>query len=219
MRTSVAVLWLLAATAACHGPLAASRPALLDPGAPLWSEHAPDRYDARVETTKGSFVIEVVRAWAPRGADRFYNLARAGYYDDTRFSRVVPGFIAQFGLARDSAVNAVWYERTFADDAVKQSNVRGMVAFAMTGPDARTTQVFVNLVDNTRLDAQGFAPFGRVTSGMDVVDSLYSGYGENAGGGVRAGKQGPLANGGNAYIDREYPKLDRLIRVVVSDRK
>jgi homoserine O-acetyltransferase len=192
---------------------------LLDPTAPAWREHAPDRYDARVETTKGTIVIEVVRAWAPLGADRFYNLARAGYYDDTRLSRIVPKFIAQFGLGRDSVVNAVWYTRTFADDSVKQSNVRGTVAFAMTGPNTRTTQVYINLVDNTRLDAQGFSPIGRVVSGMNVVDSLYSGYGENSGGGVRAGKQGSLVNGGNAYIDREYPKLDRLIRVVVSDRK
>ena len=123
------------------------------------------------------------------------------------------------GVAGDSAINATWAARTFPDDSVKQTNARGTVAFAMTGPNSRTTQVYINLVDNTRLDAQGFAPMGRVVRGMDVVDSLYAGYGENSGGGVRAGKQGPLLNGGNAYVDREYPKLDRLIRIRISDRK
>jgi homoserine O-acetyltransferase len=217
--TPTPALLLLAGSLACHRVAAGSRTTLLDPSAPLWHERAPEAFEARVETTKGSFVIEVVRAWAPLGADRFYNLARAGYYDDTRISRVVPNFIAQFGLAGDSAVNATWSGRAFADDSVRQTNVRGAVAFAMTGPNSRTTQVYINLVDNTRLDAQGFSPIGRVVRGMNVVDSLYSGYGENSGGGVRAGKQGPLLAGGNAYIDREYPKLDRLIRIVVSDRK
>ncbi len=157
--------------------------------------------------------MEVHRAWAPLGADRFYNLIRAGYYDDSRISRVVPGFIAQFGIAPDSAINATWFARSFADDPVRQSNVRGTFAFAMTGPNTRTTQIYISLVDNARLDSQGFAPLGRVVEGMSVVDSLYGGYGESAGGGVRAGKQGPLLNGGNAYVDREYPKLDRLIRI------
>lgn len=215
----VAALSLAAGALACHQPTAGSRATLLDPSAAPWRERAPDVFEARIETTKGPFVVEVVRAWAPLGADRFYNLARGGYYDDTRISRVVPNFIAQFGLAGDSAVNATWSGRAFADDSVKQTNVRGTVAFAMTGPNSRTTQVYINLVDNTRLDAQGFSPFGRVARGMGVVDSLYSGYGENSGGGVRAGKQGPLLSGGNVYIDREFPKLDRLIRIVVSDRK
>jgi cyclophilin family peptidyl-prolyl cis-trans isomerase len=207
------------ALAACHHQPSVSGNALLDPSAPLWHQRAPDVFEARVETTKGPFVVEVVRAWSPLGADRFYALARAGYYNDTRISRVVPNFIAQFGIAGDSAVNATWAHRTFPDDSVKQTNVRGTVAFAMTGPNSRTTHVYINLVDNTRLDAQGFSPIGRVVRGMNVVDSLYSGYGENSGGGVRAGKQGPLLSGGNAYIDREYPKLDRLLRIVLSDRR
>jgi homoserine O-acetyltransferase len=205
--------------AACHHRAPAGSKAILDPSAGLWSERAPDVFEARVETTKGSFVVEVVRAWSPLGADRFYALARGGYYNDSRISRVVPNFIAQFGIAGDSAVNATWAHRTFPDDPVRQTNVRGTVAFAMTGPNSRTTQVYINLVDNTRLDAQGFSPIGRVVRGMDVVDSLYSGYGENSGGGVRAGKQGPLLSGGNVYIDREYPKLDRLIRIVVNGRR
>lgn len=221
MRSTLrrAALMLAVGCVGCHHPAGPSRSTLLDPQASSWRERAPDRFDATIETTKGSFVIEVVRAWAPLGADRFYNLARSGYYDDTRISRVVPKFIAQFGIAADSAVNATWYGRAFPDDSVRQTNVRGTVAFAMTGPNARTTQVYINLVDNVRLDAQGFSPFGRVVRGMDVVDSLYGGYGENSGGGVRAGKQGPLLTGGNVYIDREFPKLDRLIRIVVSDRK
>lgn len=191
------------------------RSVLLRPDDAVWQAPGPASYRARVETSKGPFVIEVHRDWAPRGADRFYHLARAGYYDDSRFSRVVPGFIAQFGIARDSAINAEWSGRKFEDDSVLQSNVRGTIGFAMTGPNARTTQLYINLVDNTRLDAQGFSPIGRVVEGLAVVDALYSGYGETSGGGVRAGKQGPLLNGGNAYVDREYPRLDRLIRIAI----
>lgn len=195
--------------------LGAQRDPLHDPNAAFWSEQAPATFRAKFETSKGAFVVEVVRALSPHGADRFYNLIRAGYYDDSRFSRVVPGFIAQFGLARDSALNAIWYSRAFPDDSVRASNVRGAFGFAMTGPNARTTQIYINLVDNTRLDPQGFSPLGRVVEGMAVVDSLYGGYGETSGGGVRAGKQGPLRDGGNAYVDREYPKLDRLISAAV----
>ena len=136
-------------------------------------------YRARVETSRGAFVMEVQRALAPLGADRFYNLIRAGYYDDSRFTRVVPGFIVQFGIARDSALNAMWSARSFPDDSVKTSNTRGTFGFAMTGPNARTTQIYISLVDNTRLDAQGFSPLGRVVEGMSVVDSLYGGYGED----------------------------------------
>ncbi len=117
--------------------------------------------------------MEIHRAWAPLGADRFYNLIRAGYYDDSRFTRIVPGYIAQFGIARDSAINATWVARSFADDSAHRLNVRGTFAFAMTGPNARTTQIYINLVDNTRNDSQGFSPMGRIVEGMSVVDSLY----------------------------------------------
>jgi cyclophilin family peptidyl-prolyl cis-trans isomerase len=190
--------------------------ALLQPGSAFWRDTAPSVYRARVETSRGEFVMEVHRAWAPRGADRFYNLIRAGYYDDSRFSRVVPGYIVQFGVARDSAINAVWASRSFRDDSTAaRSNVRGTFAFAMTGPNARTTQIYINLVDNIRNDSQGFAIMGRIVEGMAVVDSLYGGYGETSGGGMRAGRQGPLLNGGNAYVDREFPKLDRLVRITV----
>jgi cyclophilin family peptidyl-prolyl cis-trans isomerase len=190
---------------------------LLHPDAAYWQQRAPDLYDATVSTTKGDFVLEIHRDWAPHGADRCERLARARYFDDSRFSRVVPNFIVQFGIAGDPRVNAVWATRTFADDSVKQSNVRGTIGFAMTGPNARTTQLYISLVDNSRLDAQGFSPIGRVVRGMDVVDRLYSGYGETSGGGVRAGKQGPLLAGGNAYVDRTYPLLDHLIRVTIDD--
>jgi len=198
---------------------AQQRSVLLDPGSSFWETHAPRTFDARVETSKGTFTLSIERDWAPRGADRFYNLARAGFFDDSRFSRVVPHFIAQFGIPGDPAVGAVWRNRTFADDSVTHSNVRGTIGFAMTGPNARTTQLYISLVDNSRLDAQGFAPIGRVVDGMAVVDSLYSGYGETSGGGVRAGNQAPLFAGGNAYVDREYPKLDRLIRISIIDRR
>jgi cyclophilin family peptidyl-prolyl cis-trans isomerase len=190
-------------------------PALLQPSSSFWRDTAPSVYRARVETSRGEFVMEIQRSWAPLGADRFYNLIRAGYYDDSRFTRIVPGYIAQFGIARDSAINAAWVARSFADDSSHHLNVRGTFAFAMTGPNARTTQIYINLVDNTRNDSQGFSPMGRIVEGMSVVDSLYGGYGETSGGGMRAGKQGPLLNGGNAYIDREFPKLDRLVRIRV----
>ena len=177
---------------------------------------APRRFFASVETTKGTFVLEIDRDWAPRGADRFYALATSGYFDDSRFFRVVPNFIVQFGIARDSATNARWSNATIPDDSVTHGNVAGTIAFAMRGPSDRTTQLFVSLIDNSRLDAQGFAPIGRVVSGMDVVKSIYSGYGENSGGGVRGGKQAPLLKGGNAYADSAYPRLDRLLRVRIS---
>ena len=194
-----------------------SRSPLLHPEAAYWSQPAPAVYDAAVETSEGTFVLEIHRDWAPRGADRFYRLARAGYYDDSRFTRVVPNFIAQFGVAGDPRLNAAWSTRTFPDDSVRHANVRGTIAFAMTGPNTRATQLYISLVDNSRLDAQGFAPIGFVARGMDVVDRLYSGYGETSGGGVRAGKQGPLLTGGNAYVDRAYPKLDRILHIGIRE--
>lgn len=184
---------------------------LLDPQNAAWNEPAPDIFNARFTTSRGDFVIEVNRPWAPHGADRFYNLVRNGYYDDLRINRVVSGFIAQFGVHGDPAVTAAWKGFTIPDDPVAASNTRGTVAFAMTGADTRHTQVYINLVDNTRLDAQGFAPIGRVVVGMEVVDRLYAGYGEEAGGGMRGGRQGPIEAEGNAWLDRHYPLLDRIL--------
>ncbi len=196
-----------------------TRAILLDPTHPAWSENAPDTFRARFETTRGAFVVEVVRAWAPIGADRFYNLIRHGYYDDVRFHRTVPGFITHWGVSGDPDVSAVWYDRGMADDTVVVSNKRGTMAFAFTEPGSRSTQVFISMVDNSRLDAQGFAPFARVVEGMDsVVDSIYAGYGEVSGGGVRRGDQSQIVSGGNAYLDAEFPELDRLMRVTIERR-
>lgn len=196
-----------------------TRDVLLDASDPAWSDPAPDTFLATFVTTRGDFVIEVIRWWAPIGADRFYNLVRHGYYDDARFHRVVPGFITQWGVSGDPAVSAVWYDRGMPDDTVIASNVRGAIAFAFTEPGTRSTQVYINMVDNTRLDAQGFPPIGRVVEGMGkVVDSIYSGYGEESGGGVRRGDQSRIVAEGNAYLDADFPYLDRLIRATVSVR-
>jgi cyclophilin family peptidyl-prolyl cis-trans isomerase len=191
------------------------RAVLLDPDHPEWSTPAPDRFRARFTTSKGEFVVEVHREWAPLGADRFYNLSRLGYYDDTRFYRIRAGEFVQFGLSGDPAINAVWYEHTIPDDPPLQQHTRGRVFFAMRGPDDRTTQAVINLTDHPEYYGQGFVPFGEVIEGMDVVDSLYSGYGESAGGGMRGGNQGLIVTEGNAHLDAEFPLLDELIRAVI----
>jgi len=188
---------------------------LLRPADEFWSESAPDRFRVRFETSEGDFVVEAHRAWAPLGADRFYNLVRAGFFDDSRFFRIRAGYIAQFGIPGDPQVTAVWRDRALADDPVRETNKRGSIAFAMTGPDTRTTQPYINLVNNTHLDAQGFAPFGQVIEGMEVVDRLYAGYDEGAGGGMRGGKQGKIFSEGNSHLDREFPKLSKLERAVI----
>lgn len=176
----------------------------------------PDVFDVRLETSKGPIVIEVHREWAPIGAARFHELVRRRYYDDTRVFRVVAGRWAQFGINGDPRVSSRWRHRTVPDDPRRVSNARGTVAFAFAVPGGRTTQVFISLADNTALDAQGFAPFGRVASGMEVADALESAYGETAGGGIRAGRQDPLFTGGNDYLDREFPRLDHILRAVIT---
>jgi peptidyl-prolyl cis-trans isomerase A (cyclophilin A) len=185
---------------------------LLHPDAPFWRQRAPDTVRVRVETTKGPFVLEAYRAWAPIGVDRLYNLVRAGYFDDSRFFRVRAGYIVQFGIAGDPTVATVWRDRPIPDDPQRERNTRGTFGFSMRGPNDRRTQIYINLADNTRNDVEPFAILGRVVQGMDVVDRLYSGYGEESGGGMRGGKQDSLFAGGNAYLDRAYPKLDRLLR-------
>jgi len=189
--------------------------ALLDPKDAFWRERAPEILRVKVETTKGDFTIEAHRSWAPIGVDRFYNLVRAGFFDGSRFFRVVGGYIAQFGIAGDPRVAAVWRNEGMPDDPVRQSNTRGFIGYAMTGPGARTTQLYINYGDNSRNDAQGFAPIAKVVDGMDVVDRLYSGYGENSGGGMRAGKQAGIFEGGNQYMDAQYPLLDRLRKATI----
>ena len=176
------------------------------------SASAPPQFRVRLETTRGPIVIEVHRDWAPHGADRFYELVTSGYYDDSRFFRVVKAQWAQFGINGDPRVATQWRTMTIPDDPNKASVVRGRVAFAFKDPNGRTTQVYISLRDNTAQDTQGFAPFGEVVEGMDVADALNSEYGENAGGGIRGGRQQPLFDGGNDYLDREDPRLDRLIR-------
>ena len=211
-----------AGSAAAEAPTASSvetrRALWLDPDHPEWRRPAPDRSHLRFETSKGVFVLELVREWGPIGADRLYNLARLGYYDDTRFHRVNPNYIVQFGLHGDPAVNAAWRDRYLADDPPRSTNTRGTFAFAMKGqPNTRNTQIYINLANNPRSDAEAFTILGRVIEGMDVLDSLYSGYGERSGSGVRQGRQGPLETGGNAYMDREFPRLDRILRVTVQE--
>ena len=177
----------------------------------------PSRAETRVrlETSKGAIVIAMHRDWAPRGADRFLELVTAGYFDDSRVFRVVKGQWAQFGINGDPKVAARWRERTIPDDPRGQSVTRGRVAFAFAVPNGRTSQVYISLRDNSYQDDQGFVPFGEVVEGMDVADALYSEYGENSGGGIRAGKQQAMFEGGNAYLDREFPRLDRIIRAQV----
>jgi peptidyl-prolyl cis-trans isomerase A (cyclophilin A) len=179
--------------------------ALKNPGA--LKEKAPETYKVDFDTSKGKFVVEVTRAWAPNGADRFYNLVKNGFYNDTRFFRVISGFMVQFGIHGDPAVSAPWRMARIPDDAVKESNKRGYITFATAGPNTRTTQVFINFGNNAGLDSQGFSPFGHVISGMDVVDKLYSGYGEGAPNG-RGPNQGQIQDQGNAYLTKDFPQMD-----------
>lgn len=161
---------------------------------------APDSFRVAFETTRGNFDVDVIRAWSPRGADRFHELVTTGYFTDVAFIRVLPGFVAQFGMHGDPAVNRRW-ERPILDDPVVQSNKRGTIVFATSGPHTRGNQFFINYSDNARLDRMGFSPFGRVVEGMSVVDSIYAGYGETP-------DQSRVGAEGNAYLKREFPRLD-----------
>ena len=171
------------------------------------NEQAPASYKVKFDTSKGVFVVQVTRAWAPNGADRFYNLAKSGFYDNARFFRVISGFMVQFGINGDPAVMSKWRDAPIKDDPVTQSNKRGFITFAMAGPNTRTSQVFINFADNTRLDQSGFASFGQVVSGMNVVDGLNAEYGEGAPNG-RGPDQGRLQREGNAYLSKDFPRMD-----------
>lgn len=211
IRTVVlfAATLLLAATMAQAPATAASL------GDPLsLNARAPDNYKAKFETSKGTFVIQVTRDWAPNGADRFYNLVKAGFYNDARFFRVIDGFMVQFGISGNPDVSAAWSNATIPDDPVRESNARGTVTFATAGPNTRTTQVFINFNNNSGLNGQGFAPFGKVISGMDVVDSLYKGYGEGAPRG-NGPNQGLIKTQGNAYLVTQFPKLDYIKKATI----
>jgi peptidyl-prolyl cis-trans isomerase A (cyclophilin A) len=169
---------------------------------------APDVYKVKFTTTKGDVIIQVNRVWAPIGSDRFYNLVRAGFYKDAAFFRIVPRFVAQFGIPARPDVAAAWDHAYLVDDRVTQSNKRGTLTFATAGPNTRTTQIFINYGDNASLDTQGFAPFGTVIEGMDVVDKFFAGYGESP-------DQGRITTQGKAYLDKSFPNLDRIVAAVI----
>ncbi len=194
------VLTALALTAGLLSPIAAAaQPSLKNPAS--LNEKAPATYKVRLDTSAGPVVIEVTRDWAPLGADRFYNLVKNGFYDNVRFFRVIPGFMAQGGMNGDPAIQKIWGRNNINDDPVKQSNTRGMVTFAKTGaPNSRSTQIFINYGNNASLDSQGFAPFGRVISGMEAVDK-FGNYGKNV------PDQGMITAEGNAYLQKDYPNL------------
>lgn len=178
------------------------------------NETAPDVYKVKFETSKGPFVVEVHRDWAPNGADRFYNLVKNGFFDNDRFFRVVDGFMVQFGINGNPKISKVWRDANIKDDPVTQSNKRGMITFATRGPNTRTTQVFINFNNNVGLDDQGFSPFGQVVSGMKVLDSLYNGYGEGAPRGSGP-DQGRVQDEGNAYLNSDFPMLDYVKKATI----
>ncbi len=173
-----------------------------------WNAQAPATYNARFETTAGNFTIQVQREWAPLGADRFFNLVKSGYFDGSRFFRVVPGFVVQFGLSADPKVTAAWKNQQLQDDGVRRTNGRGFVSFATSGPNTRTTQLFINFGDNNRLDQMGFSPFGLVVEGMDVVDKINAEYGE-------APQQPNIEAEGESYIEKNFPKLDKITKATI----
>lgn len=193
-------------------PASAQTQNLANPAA--LNEQAPATYKVQFDTSKGPFVIEVHRDWAPNGADRFYNLVKNGFYDNARFFRVISGFMVQFGINGDPKLSAVWREARIKDDPVKESNGRGYITFATAGPNTRTTQVFINFADNAALDRQGFAPFGQIVSGMNVVDGLYADYGEGGSGG-RGPAQDRIQREGNAYLTAEFAKMDYIKKATI----
>ena len=183
----------------------------MDPTGEALNEQAPDEFSVRLETSVGSVVIQVTREWAPIGADRFYNLVRNGFYDEQRFFRVVPGFVVQWGLSGDPKLNQVWHRAHILDDPVVQSNMRGRITYAKTNqPNTRTTQLFINLGDNANLDGMGFAPFGEVVEGMEVVDAINAEYGQQP-------SQGQIGNRGNAYLEENFPNLDYIVKAEIID--
>ena len=183
----------------------------MDPTGAALNEQAPDEFAVRLETSVGSVVIQVTRDWAPHGADRFYNLVRNGFYDEQRFFRVMPGFVVQWGLSGNPELNAVWRQANILDDPIKQSNTRGRITYAKTNqPNTRTTQIFINLGDNSRLDGQNFAPFGEIVEGMEIVDQINAEYGQQP-------NQGQIAGRGNAYLKENFPNLDYIVKAEIID--
>ncbi len=204
--TALVILAAAAAGSEARAEQAAVRKSLMVPAA--FTDTAPDTYNVTFDTSIGEFVVKVTRAWAPNGADRFYNLVKNGFYDEARFFRAVPNFMVQFGLNANPTVSKIWQSARIPPDKVTQSNKKGFITFAMgASPDTRTTQVFINFRNNANLDGMGFAPFGEVVSGIEVVNKIYTGYGEGAprGGGP---PQGRVVAEGNAYLIKSFPKLD-----------
>ncbi|MEP6619546.1 MAG: peptidylprolyl isomerase [bacterium] len=204
-------------TADAQAPLTTTqrKAVLLDPRRPFWTAHAPELVTADIETSRGMITLELIRSWAPAGVDRFYNLARAGYFDDSRFFRVISNFVAQFGIAGDPAVARTWSQRKLPADSAREHNVRGTITFAQNKPTDRTTNVFINMRDNPELDTLRFAPFGRVVQGMVVVDSLFADYGEFPAADAPLGNPKRLYGESNKYLDERFPKLDRIVKVTI----
>lgn len=214
-----ATLAIAAAFAAALGAGAAAQGGTSRLGIPeALTEQAPPTFRVNFDTTKGRFVVQVTRDWAPIGADRFYNLVKNGFYNEVRFFRVIPNFMVQFGMHGDPAIQKAWQTARLRDDPVKQGNTRGRIVFAHAGPNSRTTQVFINFRDNSRaLDGQGFAAFGEVVEGMNVVDQIYSGYGESSDGGGKGPTQSRIAAEGNAYLAKSFPQLDYIKSATIAN--
>jgi peptidyl-prolyl cis-trans isomerase A (cyclophilin A) len=217
VRPQRAIMLLLALlVSSLHAGETATESPLLQPKSDLMNQAAPARFRAQFQTSRGDFVVEAHREWAPRGVDRFYNLVKHRFYDGTCFFRVISGFMAQFGIHGDPKIAAAWRQQRIEDDPVTQSNKRGYLSYAMAGPNTRTTQLFINYADNSRLDQMGFAPFGRVVEGMEVVDRLYAGYGEGAPQG-KGPQQGRLQTEGNAYLKQDFPQLDCIKTATITE--
>ena len=190
-------------------------PAIAQADAPKTGGGDANTFQVKFETTKGDFVIEVHRDWSPNGAERIEELVKAGFYDDCKFFRNIKGFMVQFGINGDPKVMDKWRDNTIKDDPVKKSNTKGYVTFAKSGrPNSRSTQIFINYGDNSRLDADKFSPFGQVISGMDVIDKLYAGYG-----GDPSDHQGEIQSQGNKFLDSNYPKLDGIKKATIVEKK
>jgi len=210
----VILLWIGQLWMLCFWFNVQAQVSLLEPGNTAFKEPAPAHFQVVLETTKGEIVLEIKRAWAPQGVDRFYNLVKYGYYNDAAIFRIRQGTWAQFGIAADPKVAQAWRNQPIPDDPRVLPNVRGTVAFAFKDPNGRTTQVFINLKDNRSThDGEPFVPFAKVVKGMEIADSLYAGYGEHSGGGIRAGHQDSLFTGGNRYLQTHFPKLDYIKRI------
>jgi cyclophilin family peptidyl-prolyl cis-trans isomerase len=210
------IILFLISIALLFGLLQSGDQLLATPDDVRMNVQAPDLFRVRMETTKGVVRLEVHRAWSPHGADRFYNLVRHGFYDQAAVFRVRAGTWAQFGINGDPKIAQLWRNQIMPDDPRIESNVRGAVSYAFKDPNGRTTQVFINLRDNSStFDAEPFVPFAKVIEGIDIADTLYSGYGEQSGGGIRAGKQDPVFMGGNEFLKREFPKLDYILKASI----